>query len=126
MNLELNDNRKYTIERYKSEIMGFIGAKQERPKERLTSKRHYMSHRASNHKSAYSLHNNLSKLTKATATATVRPERTEIKHKQHQSAHISPNVEKSIEKLTTNARRNILKVSERLTTDLRKGMASRD
>jgi hypothetical protein len=89
VSLDLNDNRKYSVDRYRAEIMSLITGKKERPKERLTSKRLFLSHRGSTHKSGLSLHANLSKLAKPSHTSTLRPE---TKHKQYQSAHISPNV----------------------------------
>jgi hypothetical protein len=106
--LDLNDNRKYSVDRYRAEIMGLITGKRERPKERLTSKRLFLSQRASTHKSGLSLHANLSKLAKPSHTSTLR---SEIKQKQYQSAHISPNVERSIDKISAKAKTNILKAS---------------
>lgn len=80
------------------------------------SKRIYLSQRASNNKSNYSLHTSLSKFAKTSLNpSTLRSDLQQ--KKQFKSAHVSPNINKSIEKLVAKARTNILKVSERLTAN---------
>jgi hypothetical protein len=91
----------------------------DKPKERLSTKRNFLSQRNENHKSGLSLHTNLSKLMKPSLNSTTL--RADLKkNKKYQSAHASPNRDKSIENIQVITRRNLLKASEKLTTALLK------
>jgi hypothetical protein len=96
----------------------------DKPKERLSTKRNFLSQRNSNHKSGLSLHTNLSKLMKPSVnSATLRAD---LKNnKKYQSAHVSPNKDKSIENIQIITRRNLLKVSEKLSATLSKANKSK-